>query len=74
MQKELGERYLQHLKPIYQMLPMPKQYIDIIACDVYGSQPTKPVPKGAPAPATTQNTDGCSRKVGTIKTKAKLRN
>jgi len=51
------------------MLPMPKQYIDIIACDLYGSQPTKLVPKGAPAPATTQNTDGSSRKVGTIKPK-----
>ncbi|KRX88671.1 Mediator of RNA polymerase II transcription subunit 12-like protein [Trichinella pseudospiralis] len=39
--KEIGDRQMPSLRCVYQLLPIPRQMVDIIVCDEYGSQPQK---------------------------------
>ncbi|KAL1230178.1 Mediator of RNA polymerase II transcription subunit 12-like protein [Trichinella pseudospiralis] len=41
LKKEIGDRQMPSLRCVYQLLPIPRQMVDIIVCDEYGSQPQK---------------------------------
>ncbi|KAL1242077.1 Mediator of RNA polymerase II transcription subunit 12-like protein [Trichinella spiralis] len=41
LKKEIGDRQVPSLRCVHQLLPIPRQMVDIIVCDEYGSQPQK---------------------------------
>uniref|UniRef100_A0A915HQD2 Mediator complex subunit Med12 domain-containing protein n=1 Tax=Romanomermis culicivorax TaxID=13658 RepID=A0A915HQD2_ROMCU len=64
LKKEIGDRYIPALKAVYQLLPIPRQFHEVIACEIYGSQPSSAI-KGCktstPTPST-MTVDSTSRK------------
>ncbi|KRZ69639.1 Mediator of RNA polymerase II transcription subunit 12-like protein [Trichinella papuae] len=41
LKKEIGDRQMPSLRCVHQLLPIPRQMVDVIVCDEYGLQPQK---------------------------------